>query len=350
MPSARTPHVSTIAAVPAVAADGPRPAWSVMIPTTGRSPWLAQAIASALHDDPGPAQLEVAVLDNAASDPATIAAAIGPHRERVQWVRTATPLGMAANWNRALAGARGRWVLVLHDDDALAPGCLHRYAAALASAPQAVAVHGRSPTIAGDGAAISAGKCPPGHAGTGIVDDALAKLTLGNFVAASSMAVSRELLARVGGFDDALRFAADWELWLRVAAAGPLLFVDEPSTLRRIHPAAETLRRARTAENVAEIALCVRRGLALLPPPRRRATAHRAWANAAAHAHGWHTRFRREHELRPALAHALWTLRLTLLASATRHFGDRHFGDGFKSGARMGTGSDLASAPRRTQP
>ena len=46
-----------------------------------------------------------------------------------------------------------------------------------------------------------------------------------------------------GGLDEALWFSADWDLWLRLGALGPVGFVGETLSAFRVHPASQTAAR-----------------------------------------------------------------------------------------------------------
>jgi Glycosyltransferase like family 2 len=59
----------------------------------------------------------------------------------------------------------------------------------------------------------------------------------GNIVSGSGSAVvaRRDLLERVGGFDETLTFAEDWDLWLRLAETAELDFVPDALVGIRLH-------------------------------------------------------------------------------------------------------------------
>ena len=46
------------------------------------------------------------------------------------------------------------------------------------------------------------------------------------------MILNQACLKRVGHFDDALTVCEDYDLWLRVSAQEPVLFVDQPLTIK----------------------------------------------------------------------------------------------------------------------
>ena len=92
-----------------------------MIPTRERAATLGHALRSCL--DQQFEDYEIVVADNASS-PATRALVDEIAAPRVRYFRTPGPLAMAANWEFAVAQARGEYVIVIGDDDALLPHAL----------------------------------------------------------------------------------------------------------------------------------------------------------------------------------------------------------------------------------
>ena len=91
---------------------------SIVIPTRERAVVLRHALASCLRiaDD----NIEIVVSDNASQDDtaAVVAAAGDP---RVRYVRTPQRCSMRENFEFAVGHARGDYVFVMGDDDALIP-------------------------------------------------------------------------------------------------------------------------------------------------------------------------------------------------------------------------------------
>lgn len=107
------------------AESGPAPLFSVLLPSRDRLELLKHAVASTLGQDF--ADFEIVVSDNASSDDyAGFVASLGD--ARVRYLRSDAPLVVTDNWSRALDAARGRYVIMLGDDDALCPGYLSRLA------------------------------------------------------------------------------------------------------------------------------------------------------------------------------------------------------------------------------
>src|SRR5206468_1470416 len=53
----------------------------------------------------------------------------------------------------------------------------------------------------------------------------------GNFVQGNSICVSRRAWKQVGGFNEELRYAQDYDMWLRLMACNPAALIREPTCL-----------------------------------------------------------------------------------------------------------------------
>ncbi len=69
------------------------------------------------------------------------------------------------------------------------------------------------------------------------------RLLVQNFIAIPSPVFRREAVIQSGGLDEALWFSADWDLWLRLGALGPVRFIGETLSAFRVHPASQTAAR-----------------------------------------------------------------------------------------------------------
>lgn len=96
------------------------PLFSILIPTFRRVDLLKEAVESACGQAFDPGRFEVIVMDNQ----------YDPQSETAKWIQTVDAgnlfyyqnrenLGAAGNWNRGFELARGKWVMMLHDDDLL---------------------------------------------------------------------------------------------------------------------------------------------------------------------------------------------------------------------------------------
>lgn len=98
-----------------------RPRFSIVVPTRQRPHTLPHTLATILNQDHD--SFEVIVADNASS-PETRAVVEAIDSPKIRYVRSDSPLTMAANWMRGLAATRGEWITYLGDDDGLMPSAL----------------------------------------------------------------------------------------------------------------------------------------------------------------------------------------------------------------------------------
>jgi hypothetical protein len=92
--------------------------------------------------------------------------------------------------------------------------------------------------------------------------------------------VRRAAYERVGGFRTDLPHAADWEMWTRLAAHGPIVFVDQVLACYRRHHTSDTSARVRTGANVRERVTAIGVIAGHVAPNRRGRTTRRALAYA----------------------------------------------------------------------
>lgn len=248
-----------------VAADAPRPFWSVMIPTWEPRPeFLAAALESVLAQDPGPDEMEIVLCDDGSRRVDVRAVIPAAQRARVTWVGQPQRAGIGRNWNACLARARGRWVHLLHQDDLLRPGFYARLRAGLATAPEAGAAFCRDVVIDAGGAELRAQR--ELRATPGILADWIEHIVVALHLRASALVVRRDVYETLGGFRLDLDYALDWDMWKRLAAAYPLWYEPAPLACYRRHGGSATNAFLRSGANIAEIGRSIALSAAILPP------------------------------------------------------------------------------------
>ena len=199
---------------------------TVVVPTLGASPYLEEAVASALAERPA----EVIVVANGGAQVDLPGARI---------LERAEP-GRSEARNLGVEAARTPYVAFLDDDDAALPGRLERQRAALAEAWWAPLSFGRVRVVDGEGR--------PREGWNRLLDKRFSRLARARAVSyedvlrvqapiyTSATMVRRDAFLAVGGFDPAFEAYEDLDLYLRLARAGDLVPVDgEPVTLYRLH-------------------------------------------------------------------------------------------------------------------
>lgn len=143
-------------------------------------------------------------------------------------------LGTYASLNVGLAQASGEFVAILNDDDLWAPRKLERQLALFDAHPKVGLVHTDGFFIDGEGNRMEGSplgfEFPRTETG-----DVLLSLLYANKIIASAALVRRSCFETLGGFNDAYFGSGDWEMWLRIAEAYEIGFVDEPLTFYRVH-------------------------------------------------------------------------------------------------------------------
>ena len=190
------------------------PEVSVVIPTKDRWPMLSRiALPAALGQED--VDVEVIVVDDGSSDAtgaelATLAAEDG----RVRAVRHDHPRGVGAARNAGIAAAQGEWIAFLDDDDFWAPRKLRTQLDA-ARSESASFVYAGAVAVDETGRVLYSYPFPASAELRGklLVSDVLP-------AGASNVAVRTDVLREVGGFDERFLQIEDWDLWIRLAAAG----------------------------------------------------------------------------------------------------------------------------------
>ena len=181
------------------------------------------------------------VVDNGSTD-GTADAVARVSDPRVTLVRLELNCGAAAARNAGLAAAAGSsWVGFLDDDDLWAPAKVELQLGAVAAAPAArwsatSCVH-VGPDLQVRWAARLLQRPLTGTKQTLVSStEMLALLKDDQRVPAggSSVLAARDLVLDVGGFDRDVAGCEDWDLWLRLAQASPLAYVDLPLVAYRV--------------------------------------------------------------------------------------------------------------------
>ncbi len=296
-----------------------RPRWSVVIPVHDCAGYLAAALPEVVAQLGGRADAEILVVDDASSDdPAVVVRRLG--RGLVQYRRNATNLGAIATFNRCVELATGELVHLLHGDDLVLPGFYAQMERALAD-PAAVAAVCRVHDITADGATTHTTRSY--RSGTGVWTDALATLVVSNRVRTPGIVVRGSAYEQVGGYRVDLPHAADWEMWTRLAAHGPVVFVDQVLACYRRHAASDSSRRMLTGANVRERVGAIEVVLAHAPPRRRGLLGRRALVYAFVFAVRTALGFARDRQWQGALRQGREALRCLLLLPSGVRAGER---------------------------
>jgi glycosyltransferase involved in cell wall biosynthesis len=186
---------------------------TVVVPTKDRWPVLSRAALPGVLEQRA-VDVELVVVDDGSSD-GTSERLVELGDPRVRVVRHDMARGVAAARNAGIAAARGRWISFLDDDDLWAPAKLREQLDAAAAA-DAVFVY--APGAAVDGAhRFLFNVAAPDPA---MITDQLLRWNV-IWCGCSNVMARADVVHELGGFDESFFQLADWDLWIRLALAGP---------------------------------------------------------------------------------------------------------------------------------
>ena len=217
--------------------DMPPPVLSVCVPTYNGEAYVAEALHSILHQTY--AAFEVIVVDDGSTDSTLeIVRTVADTDARVRVYRNPHQRGIPGNWNTCVGFARGQYVCVFHQDDVMLPDNLARKMAVFETDPTLSLVHSLVEPLVEAGAPTRLGNWME-KAEADFVADGLVyfrKLVLGgNCICAPTVIVRREQLQAVGGFDESLGYACDYETWMKLCVEGRVGFVHQALVRYRWH-------------------------------------------------------------------------------------------------------------------
>src|SRR5260370_5782653 len=232
---------------------------SVVIPTHNRAVLVRQAIDSVLSQT-DPAR-EIFVVDDGSTDDTQKQLATYGDRIRVMYHPQG---GVAAARNQALRVAAGQWIGFLDDDDVWLPTKLERQMALIQQNPELGLVQCSDYAVGDHLNILYPRTISPENRG-----DIFERLLMGNFIFQSCVLVRRDVLEKAGYMDPVLRFAPDWDLWLKIGAKYSTDFVAEPLVLCRQSASGCLTRDIKLEQRLRETDNVFEMGITLRPIERR---------------------------------------------------------------------------------
>jgi GT2 family glycosyltransferase len=216
------------------------PTFTVVLPAYNSQRTIETTINSVLRQTRS--DLELLVVDDGSGDqtPALVRT-YADADPRVQMIEQPNA-GVAAARNTGISNSRGRYVSLIDHDDAWLPRYLELVGERLEEFTDAGLAYADCWTFRDTDKRVfrttTLASFPP-VAPAESPERFLAALIRANFLTASSVTIAREALDRVGGFRPTAAPSDDWDLWMRITAAGfrgvlagatPLVLLRESAT------------------------------------------------------------------------------------------------------------------------
>ena len=241
---------------------------TVVMPVHSGEQWI-EATLQSLADQAEPG-LEVILLDSSPNDATMAIAQSYSDRLRLHAIHRPDVPGWHAKTNIGVEMARAEHACILHQDDLWRPGRAAAVRRWIAQAPEAALHLAPTEIIDRDGRRRGVWRCPLSEsllAPSAVIE----RLLVQNFVPMPSPVFRRDSWLACGGMDTDLWYTCDWDIWLKLAAIGPVRYSREITTSFRIHGSSLTMTGSRNAaEFESQMRTVLDRHLPKLPKDREK--------------------------------------------------------------------------------
>lgn len=191
------------------------PRVTLVTPSYNAADYLRAAIDSVLAQDYP--HIEYLVMDGGSMD-GTVEL-LTSYGERIRWVSEKDG-GQSDAIARGFERTSGEILGWLNADDLLKPGAVRAAVEALRANPQAALVYGRADFIDAKGRYLA--PCT-------VVEPYSRRRLLhyGDYIIQPAAFFTRQAYTAVGGLDNSLNWAMDWDLWLRLAREHDFVFIEK---------------------------------------------------------------------------------------------------------------------------
>lgn len=197
------------------------PLVSVLLPTYNCEKYIANAIDSVLAQEYKEFELFV-MIDGSTDSTEDIVKKYHDKDHRVVLIMNDQNMGLQKTLNKGLVLANGIYIARIDEDDVwVDPQKLGKQVAYFNCNPNCVLVGSQYQIVNDQGISCGISKTP-------VNDQAIRKILLSyNPFCHSSVMFVKEKIRNIGGYDEQLGYAEDWDLWLRLGNVGTLAILDE---------------------------------------------------------------------------------------------------------------------------
>jgi glycosyltransferase involved in cell wall biosynthesis len=228
--------------------------YTVVMTAYNEEEFIAAAVASVLAQTYR--ELELIVVDDGSSDGTLAELERFRTDPRLRVIEQANA-GLSAARNTGIAATETDWVAFLDSDDLWMPNYLERVDAALAARPLAGIAYVDAWRLHLDGRffrdTAMARQDPPEDPPVASEDFLRMLVARGNFIFVSTT-VRREAIERVGGFDTIRTSVEDYDLWIRILAAGyEAVHAEGRLAIKRDRPTAMSAQTLKMLTNLRDV-------------------------------------------------------------------------------------------------
>lgn len=201
---------------------------SIVTPSYNHAKYIEKTIQSVLDQDYP--NIEYIVMDGGSTD-GTVNI-LKKYGSRIKW-RSERDAGQSDAINNGFRMAKGDIVAWLNSDDYYLPGAVRKMVDAFQNEPTATMVFG-------DGYIVDEKDEWKAPYGVEPFFDLWKLIHLYDYISQPSTFMRRDALLSAGLLDVNLYYNLDWELWIRMARTGKVIYIPDKISCARVYPAAKT--------------------------------------------------------------------------------------------------------------
>ncbi len=254
-----------------------KPILSVIMPVHNGAQWIGSALDSLMT---ATSEIEIIVIDSSPND--ATAAIVEQYAAQLplRLLRRPRVKPWQVKTNMGVEIASADHACMLHQDDIWLPGRVNAVRHWIAEAPEAALHLAPSIYIDRDGRGMGPWQCPLPSGRYLDREMVLERLLVQNFVSVPGPVFRRSAWLESGGMDKLLWYTADWDMWLKLASDGPVVYHDETTTGFRIHDQSLTVTQGRDSAKFREqMDIVLERHLDRIPAVSRDAVENAARAS-----------------------------------------------------------------------
>jgi glycosyltransferase involved in cell wall biosynthesis len=228
--------------------ENAQPPWlTVIIPSHQGEAWIDQALRSLVAE---PADgIEVLVIDSSPNSLTRDLADGYSDRLDIRVFERCDLASWQAKTNFGVESARSDHLCWLGVDDVWLPGRAAAVRTWIAAAPLAQLHLAPVTIIDKDGRQLGVWRCPLPADRAVPASLVLERLLVQNFISAPAPVFRRDAWLGCGGLDTELWYTADWDIWLKLAACGPVYYHSAVTIGFRIHAGSLTASGSRNVDD-----------------------------------------------------------------------------------------------------
>lgn len=254
--------------IESLATDADRPLWSVMIPSYNCIGYLRETIQSVLSQAPSPEEMQIEVIDDFSSDGDVEELVNELGNNRVVFFRQPKNVGSLRNFETCINRAKGKFIHILHGDDAVKSGFYQEISGLFEKYPDVGAAFTHCTNFNESSVPISDYRKVSDK--YGIIDNWLLEIAQEQRIQTPCIVVKRSVYENLGSFFG-VHYGEDWEMWTRIAAKYKFAYSPKPLACYRIHSNNITGNSFATGQNIKDIIRVINTIQNYLPTEHRKA-------------------------------------------------------------------------------